>query len=124
LDSLISLIKTFVLLLQILAVTYQLLLGVQTKANRNKKTLEMIESTLGKLTDESLQRVHETKVVKLLEKKKAWLEVDACEKRVESLGNAVVILADLLQQADQQSHSLQEKRVKAAGKTSFAEKVW
>ena len=123
-DSLISLIETFVLFgLQILAVTYQLLLGVQTKANRNKKTLEMIESTLGKLTDESLQRVHETKVVKLLEKKKAWLEFDACDKRVESLSNAVAILKDQLQQADQQLHSLQEKNVKA-GKASFAGKVW
>ena len=123
-DSLISLIETFVLFgLQILAVTYQLLLGVQTKANRNKKTLEMIESTLGKLTDESLQRVHETKVVKLLEKKKAWLEFDACDKRVESLSNAVAILKDQLQQADQQLHSLQKKNVKA-GKASFAGKVW
>jgi chromosome segregation ATPase len=124
LDSLISLIEKFVLFgLQILAVTYQLLLGVQTEANRNKKTLETIESTLGKLTDESLQRVHEAKVVKLLEKKKAWLEVDACNKRVESLGNAVAILKDQLQQADQQLHSLQEKNVKA-GKASFAGKVW
>ena len=83
----------------------------------------MIESTLGKLTDESLQRVHETKVVKLLEKKKAWLEFDACDKRVESLCNAVAILKDQLQQADQQLHSLQEKNVKA-GKASFAGKVW
>lgn len=109
--------------IQILAVTYHLLLAAQTKSNRNKKTLEMIGSTLGKLADESLQRVHEAKIVKLLKKKKAWLEVDACEKRVESLVNAVTILVDQLQQADQQLHSLQEKSIKA-GKTSFAGKVW
>ena len=109
--------------LQILMVTYQLFLGVQIEANRSKKMLEMIEKTLGKLMDESLQRVHETKVVKLLVKKKVWLEVDACEKRIESLGNAVAILKDQLQQADQQLHSLQEKNVKA-GKASFAGKVW
>jgi hypothetical protein len=109
--------------LQILMVTYQLFLGVQIEANRSKKTLEMIERTLGKLMDESLQRVHEAKIVKLLEKKKAWLKVDACDKRVESLNNAVALLNHQLQNADQQLQSVTRESVKA-GKASFVGKVW
>ena len=82
-----------------------------------------VEKMLRKFLDESNQREQTLDVIKLLQQKNAWLKVDACEKRIESLGNAVAILADLLQQADQQLHSLQTKRVKAE-KHSPLNKVW
>ena len=83
--------------------------------------LRSVEKRLQNFIDESNQREETLDVIKLLQQKNAWLKVDACEKRVESLGNAVAILTDLLQQADQQLHSLQEKRVKA---DSPLNKVW
>ena len=80
-----------------------------------------VEKMLRNFLDESNQREQTLDVIKLLQQKKAWLKVDTCEQRVESLNNAVAILSDLLQQADQQLHSLQEKRVKA---DSPLNKVW
>jgi len=82
-----------------------------------------VEKMLRNFLDESNQREQTLDVIKLLQQKKAWLKVDTCEQRVESLNNAVAILTDLLQQADQQLHSLQEKRVKAE-KHSPLDKVW
>ena len=80
-----------------------------------------VEKMLRNFLDESNQREQTLDVIKLLQQKKAWLKVDTCEQRVESLNNAVAMLTDLLQQADQQLHSLQEKRVKA---DSPLNKVW
>jgi predicted DsbA family dithiol-disulfide isomerase len=85
--------------------------------------LRSVEKRLRNFLHESNQREQTLDMIKLLQQKKAWLEVDACEKRIESLGNAVAILADLLQQADQQLHSLQTRRVKAE-KHSPLNKVW
>ena len=85
--------------------------------------LRSVEKRLQNFLHESNQREQTLDVIKLLQQKNAWLKVDACEKRIESLGNAVAILADLLQQADQQLHSLQTKRVKAE-KHSPLNKVW
>ena len=85
--------------------------------------LRSVEKRLRNFLHESNQREQTLDVIKLLQQKNAWLKVDACEKRIESLGNAVAILADLLQQADQQLHSLQTTRVKAE-KHSPLDKVW
>jgi hypothetical protein len=82
-----------------------------------------VEKMLCNFLDESNQREQTLDVIKLLQQKNAWLKVDACEKRVESLNNALALLKHQLQHADQQLQSTQGETVKEE-KHGPCNKVW
>ena len=82
-----------------------------------------VEKMLRKFLDESNQREQTLDVIKLLQQKKAWLEVDTCEKRIESLNKALALLNHQLQNADQQLQSVTGESVKVEKHTPL-DKVW
>jgi hypothetical protein len=83
-----------------------------------------VEKMLCNFLDESNQREQTLDVIKLLQQKNAWLKVDACEKRVESLNNALDLLKHQLQHADQQLQSTQGETVKEEKHGPCNNKVW
>jgi hypothetical protein len=84
---------------------------------------EMVEKKLQEFLHESLQREQTLNVIKLLQQKKAWLKVDACEQRVKSLNNALALRKHQLQNADQQLQSVTGESVKEE-KHGPLGKVW
>jgi hypothetical protein len=83
----------------------------------------IVEIRLQEFLHESLQREQTLYVIKLLQQKKAWLEVDTCEKRIDSLNNALALLNHQLQNADQQLQSVTGESVKVEKHTPL-DKVW
>mmetsp|Transcript_29054 Transcript_29054/g.61837 ORF Transcript_29054/g.61837 Transcript_29054/m.61837 type:complete len:127 (+) Transcript_29054:1921-2301(+) len=67
----------------------------------SSSNVQMIESKLEELTSENVRFEHETKCVKLLQKKKAWLEFDAQNEHVETLSTAAEFLKEQKRQAQQ-----------------------
>jgi hypothetical protein len=82
-----------------------------------------VEKRLQDFLHDSLQREQTLDVIKSLQQKKAWLEVDACEQRIESLNNALALLNHQLQNADQQLQSVTGESVKVKKHTPL-DKVW
>jgi hypothetical protein len=83
----------------------------------------IVEIKLQEFLHESFQREQTLYVIKLLQQKKAWLEVDTCEKRIDSLNNALALLNHQLQNADQQLQSVTGESVKVEKHTPL-DKVW
>ena len=69
----------------------------------------MLERKLEELTTENLLFEHEIERLKLLQKKKAWLEFDAQNDHVKSLNEASELLKDQNHQAQQRLQSLENK---------------